>query len=83
MSKKLELLTDYDMLLIVEEGIRGRICHSIHAKANNKYMKNYDKNKKSSYIQYLDASNLYGWTISQKLPVNGFKWVKNYIIKNL
>ena len=76
---KLELLTDYDMLLIVEEGIRGGICHSInrYAKANNKYMKNYDKNKESSYIQYLDAKNLYGWAMSQKSPVNGFKWVKN------
>ena len=76
---KLELLTDYDMLLMVEEGIRGGICHSIHryAKANNKYMKNYDKNKESSYIQYLDANNLYGWAMSQKLPVNGFKWIKN------
>ena len=76
---KLELLTDYDMLLMVEEGIRGKICHLIHryAKANNKYMKNYDKNKESSYIQYLDANNLYGWAMSQKLPINGFKWVKN------
>ena len=76
---KLELLTDYDMLLMVEEGIRRGICHSIHryAKANNKYMKNYDRNKESSYIQYLDANNLYGWTMSQKLLVNGFKWVKN------
>ena len=76
---KLELLTDYDMLIMVEEGIRGGICQSIHryAKANNKYMKNYDKNKESSYIQYLDASNLYGWAMSQKLPVNGFKWVRN------
>ena len=76
---KLELLTDYDMLLMVEEGIRGGICHSIHryAKANNKYMNNYDKNKESSYIQYLDANNLYGWAMSQKLPVNGVKWVKN------
>ena len=76
---KLELLTDYDMLLMVEEGIRGGICHSIHryAKANNKYMNNYDKNKESSYIQYLDANNFYGWAMSQKLPVNGFKWVKN------
>ena len=76
---KLELLTDYGMLLMVEEGIRGGICHSIHryAKANNEYMKNYDKNKESSYIQYLDANNLYGWAMSQKLPVNGFKWVKS------
>ena len=76
---KLELLTDYEMLLMVEEGIRGGICHSIHrfAKANNKYMKNYDKNKESPYIQYLDTNNLYGWAMSQKLPVNGFKWVKN------
>ena len=78
---KLELLTDYDMLLMVEEGIRGGICHSIHrhAKANNKYVKNYDKNEESSYIQYLDANNLYGWAMSQKLPVNGFKWVNDEI----
>ena len=70
---------DYDMLLMVEEGIRGGIYHSIHryAKANNKYMNNYDKNKESSYIQYLDTSNLYGWAMSQKLPVNGFKLVEN------
>ena len=76
---KLELLIDYDMLLMVEEGIRGGICHAIHrhAKANNKYMKNYDKNKESSYIQYLDANNLYGWAMSQKLPVNGFKWIND------
>ena len=59
---KLELLTDYDMLLMVEEGISGGICHSIqrYAKANNKSMKNYDESKESSYIQYLDANNLYG-----------------------
>ena len=76
---KLEFLTDYNMLLMVEERIRGGICNSIHryAKANNKYMKNYDKNKESSYIQYLDANNLYGWAMSQPLPVNGFKWIKN------
>ena len=72
---ELELLTNYDMLLMVEEGVRGGICHSIHryAKANNKYMKNYNNNEESSYIQYLDANNLYGWAMSKKLPVNGFR----------
>ena len=64
---------------MVEEGIRSGICHSIHryAKANNKYMKDYDKNIESSYIQYLDANNLYGWAMSQKLPVNNFKWIED------
>ena len=73
---ELELFTDYDILLMVEEGIRGGICHSIHryAEANNKYMKNYNNNEESSYIQYLDANNLYGWAMSKKWPVNGFKW---------
>ena len=73
---ELELLIDYDMLLMMEEGIRGGICHSIHryVKANNKYMKNYNNNEESSYIQYLDANNVYGWAMSKKLPVNGFRW---------
>ena len=75
---KLELITDYDMLLMIEKGIRGGICQTTHryAKANNKYMKNYAKNNESSYIKYLGANNLYGWVMSQKLPINGFKWVK-------
>ena len=74
---ELELLPDYDMLLMVEKGIRGGICHSIqrYAKANNKYMKSYNNNEESFYIQYLDANNLYGWAMSNKLPVNGFKWL--------
>ena len=63
------------MLLMVEKGIRGGICNAIHiyAKTNSKHMKNYDKNKESSYIQYLDANSLYGWAMSQKFPVDGFK----------
>ena len=78
-SVKLELLTDYDMFLMVEEGTRGGICHAIHryVKANYKYMKNYDKNEESSYIQYFDANNLYVWAMSQKLPLNGFKWLED------
>ena len=74
---KLELLKDYDMLLMIEKRIRDRICQATHrhAKASNKYIKNYNKNIDSSYIEYLDANNLYGWAVSQKLPVKGFKWV--------
>ena len=67
------------MLLMVEKGIRGRICHSIdrYAKANNKYMKDYDKNKELSYLQYWNVKDLYGWAMSQKLPVNNFELIKD------
>ena len=63
---------------MVEKGTRSGICQTIHryAKANNRYMKNYDKNITSSYLAYLDANNLYGWAMSQKRPVNGFEWVE-------
>ena len=64
------------MLLMVEKGIGGGMYQSTHryAKVNNKYMNNYDKSTESSYLTYLDAKNLYGWAMSQKLPINGLKW---------
>ena len=72
---ELELITNVDMLLMIEKGIIGGICHAIrrYAKANNKYMIYYDEKKELSYISYLDGNNLYGWVMSHKLPVNGFK----------
>ena len=56
--------------------VLGRICHAIHwrPKPNNKCKKYYDENKESSYVKYGDVNNLYKWAVSQKLPVNGFKW---------
>ena len=59
-----------------EKGIRGGMCQAtyIYAKANNKYMKNYDKNKGSVFLKYLDAKNLYGFPMCEKLPVRDFKW---------
>ena len=60
-----------------EKGIRGGMCQVTckYAEANNKYMKNYDKNKEPSFLIYVDANNLYGWAMSKKLPVDRFKWV--------
>ena len=65
------------MLMMFEQGIRGGISHisKRYASANNKYMKDFDESKPSTFIQYLDANNLYGWAMSQKLPTGGFKWI--------
>ena len=62
------------MLLMVQKGIRGGICNTIYqyAKANNKYMKDYDKNKEPSYLRYWDVNNLYGWAMSEKLTIKKF-----------
>ena len=66
------------MQLFIEKGLRGGISYIAHrhAEANNKYMKNYDPSKVSSYISDLDANNLYGWAMSQPLPYRNFKWIK-------
>ena len=84
-GQKLQLLHDYDMLMMFERGIRGGITHisKRYAEANNKYMKNYNPEKKSRFIQYLDANNLYGWAMSQNLPTHGFKWMKDLTLENV
>ena len=80
---KLELMTDIDMVNFIEKGMRGGISYINHryAKANNKYMKDYNEKEESSYIIYLDANNLYGWAMCQLLPVGNFRWVDEERIK--
>ena len=72
----LELLTDKDMLLLFEKGVRGGMCNAIckYVKANNRYMKNYDNTKESKYLMYVDANSLYGWAMCEKLLIDNFKW---------
>ena len=74
---QLELLSDVNMLLMFEKGIRGgiSIISNRYGEANNKYMKGFNKNKLSKYLMYLDANNLYGCAMSKKLPTHGFKWL--------
>ena len=78
-GQELQLLHDYDMLMMFEKGIRGGISHisKRYAEANNKYMVDYNPDEPSTYIQYLDANNLYGWAMSQSLPTHGFKWIRD------
>ena len=82
---KLELLSDADMLLMFEKGIRGgiSIISNRYGEANNKYMKGFNKNKPSKYLMYLDANNLYGCAMSEKLPTHGFKKLTDKEIENL
>ena len=81
----LELLSNVDMLLMVEKGIRGgiSIISNRYGKANNKYMKDFNKLELIKFLIYLDANNLYGWAMSQKLPTHNFKWMTNQEIENI
>ena len=74
---ELELISDTDMHLFIEKGMRGGISYIAkrHSKANNNYTKNYDSSKESVFIMYLDANSLYGWAMTQYLPNGEFKWL--------
>ncbi|XP_072383783.1 uncharacterized protein [Diabrotica undecimpunctata] len=76
---KLELLKDVDMILFMEKAIRGGIsvCSNRYSEANNKYISSYDPTRPSKYILYLDVNNLYGWAMSEALPIGGFKWIED------
>ena len=75
----LELITDPDMYLFIEKGLRGgggiSMVSHWHARANNRYMQNYDPEQPTSFLQYLDANNLYGWAMSQPMPTRNFRWL--------
>ena len=83
-GQELQLLHDY-VLMMFEKGIRGGISHisKRYVEANKKYMDNYDFSKPTTYIQYLDVNNLYGWAMSQSLPTHGFKWMKDLTIDSV
>ena len=76
---KLEKISDIDKYLFIEKGLKGVISYIAkrYAKANNKYMNDYDPKKRSTFISYLEMNNLYGWAMSEYLPYEGFEWLKN------
>ena len=76
---KLEKISDIDQYLFIEKGLRGGISYIAkrNAKANNKYINDYDSNKQSTFITYLDKNNLYGWSMSEYLPYGEFEWLRS------
>ena len=76
---KLEKISNIDKYLFIEKGLREGISYIAkrYAKANNKYINDYDPKKTSTFISYLDMNNLYDWAMSEYLPYEGFKWLKN------
>ena len=76
---ELEKISDIDKHLFIEKRLRGRISYIAkrHSKANNEYCLDYDKNKPSTFISYLDMNNLYGWSVNEYLPYCRFEWLKN------
>ena len=76
---ELEKISDIDKHLFIEKGLRGGISRIAkkYAKANNKYLNDYDPKKPSTFISCLDMNNLYGWAMSEYLPYSSFEWLKN------
>ena len=81
----MELMTNKDMFQFIEKGMRGGVSYiaNRYGEANNKYMEEYDENAPSKYIMYLDASNLYGWAMSQYLPTGNFRWMTDKEISKI
>ena len=81
---ELELLTDPEMVLLFETGIRGGItqCSKRYAKANNKYIKDYNSNEINSFLLYIDCNSLYGYSLADYMPISNFKWLNNQEIED-